>query len=74
MLKAMVEAAGSAPSLREVGLLAGCLVAFSGSSGMISLKCADVTFNAECMVVKMEPSKKDQYQDGAPWLLHAQGR
>ena len=31
MLKAMVDAAGSAPSLREVGLLAGCLVAFSGS-------------------------------------------
>ena len=30
MLKAMVEAAGSAPSLMEVRLLAVCLVAFVG--------------------------------------------
>ena len=72
MLKAMVEAAGSAPSLREVRLLAVCLVVFAGfmrRDELVKLKCADVTFNAKGMVVKIESSKTDQYQDGASLVI-----
>ncbi|KAL5496644.1 hypothetical protein EMCRGX_G012974 [Ephydatia muelleri] len=32
---------------------------------LVKLKCADVTFNPEGMVVKIESSKTDQYRDGA---------
>ena len=72
MLKAMVEAAESAPSPTEVRLLAVCLVVFAGfmwCDELVKLKCADVTFNAEGMVVKIESSKSDQYR-----LLHTLGR
>ena len=54
MLKAMVEAAGVAPSLTEVRLLAVCLVDFEGfmqCDELIRLKCEDITFNAESMVI-----------------------
>ena len=61
MLKAMVEAAGSDPSLTEVRLLAVCLVAFMRCDELVKLKCADVTFNAEGMVVRIESNKTDQY-------------
>ena len=77
MLKAMVEAAGSAPSLTEVGLLAVCLVAFAGfmrCDELVKLKCADVTFNPEGMVVKIESSKTDQYRDGASVVIARTGQ
>jgi integrase len=62
MLKAMVEAAGPDPSLTEVRLLTVCLVAFAGflrCNELIKLKCCDITFNAEGMVVNVESSKTD---------------
>ena len=49
VLRAMVEAAGPAPSLTEVRLLAVCLATFVGfmrCDGLIKLKCEDITFNA----------------------------
>ena len=60
MLKAMVEAAGSAPSLTEVRLLAVCLVAFAGfmrCDELIRLRCKDITFNAEGMIINIVSSK-----------------
>ena len=59
MLKAMVEAAGPAPSLTEVRLLAVCLVAFAGfmrCDELVKLKCEDITFNTESMVVRIVSS------------------
>ena len=56
MLKAMVEVAGAAPSLTEVRLLAVCLVAFAGfmrCDELIKLKCEDITFNTESMVIRI---------------------
>ena len=49
MLKVMVEAAGPAPPLTEVRLLAVCLATFVGfmrRDELIKLKCEDITFNA----------------------------
>ena len=77
MLKAMVEAAGPAPSLTEVRLLAVCLVAYAGfmrCEELVKLKGSDVTFNAEGMVVKIESSKTDQYRDGASLVIAHTGQ
>eukprot|EP00731_Ephydatia_muelleri_P008337 Em0004g675a len=72
MLKAMVEAAGPAPSLKEVRLLAVCLVSYAGfmrCDELLELRGSDVTFNAEGMVVKIESSKTDQYREGASLVI-----
>ena len=77
MLKTMVEAAGSAPSLTEVKLLAVCLVAFAGfmrCDELVKLKFADVTFNVDGMVIKIESSKTDQYRDGASVAIACTGQ
>ena len=77
MLKAMVEAAGPAPPLTEVRLLAVCLVAYAGfmrCDELVKLKGSDVTFNAEGMVVKIESSKTDQYREGvSSYCTHRAG-
>ena len=68
MLKAMVEAAGPDPPLSEVRLLAVCLVAFSGflhCNELVKLKCSDITFNTEGMLINVQSSKTDQYREGA---------
>ncbi|KAL5497424.1 hypothetical protein EMCRGX_G013893 [Ephydatia muelleri] len=67
MLLAMVEAAGPSPSLTEIRLLAICLVAFAGflrCEELLKLRCADVTFNTEGMVIHIASSKTDQYREG----------
>ena len=77
MLKAMVEAAGPAPSLAEVRLLVVCLVAYAGfmrCEELVKLKGSDVTFNAEGMVVKIESSKTDQYREGASLVIAHTGQ
>ena len=77
MLKAMVEAAGPAPSLTEVRLLAVCLVAYAGfmrCEELVKLRGSDVTFNAEGMVVKIESSKTDQYREGASLVIAHTGQ
>ena len=76
MLKAMVEAAGPAPSLTEVRLLAVCLVAFAGfmrCDELVKLKCEDITFNTESMVVRIVSSKTDQYREGSSLVIARTG-
>lgn len=61
--QAMVKAAGASPTLSEVRLLAICLVAFAGflrCDELVKLKCNDVVFNEQGMVVKISSSKTDQ--------------
>ena len=68
MLQAMVEAAGPSPSLSDVRLLAVCLVAFAGflrCDELIKLRCNDVSFNEQGMVITIVSSKTDQYREGA---------
>ena len=76
MLKAMVEAAGLDPSLAEIRLLAVCLLAFAGfmrCDELVKLKCDDITFNSESMVVRVQFSKTDQYLDGASLVIARTG-
>ena len=76
MLKAMVEAAGPDPSLTEIRLLAVCLLAFAGfmrCDELVKLKCDDITFNSESMVVRVQSSKTDQYRDGASLVIARTG-
>ena len=76
MLLAMVEAAGPSLSLTEVRLLAICLVAFAGflrCEELLRLRCADVTFNTEGMVIHIASSKTDQYREGASLVIARTG-
>ena len=76
MLKVMVEAAGPAPSLTEVRLLAVCLVAFAGfmrCDELIKLKCEDITFNTESMVIRIVSSETDQYREGSSLVIARTG-
>ena len=76
MLKAMVEAAGAAPSLTEVRLLAVCLVAFAGfmrCDELIRLRCEDIMFNAEGMTINIVSSKTDQYREGSSLVIARTG-
>ncbi|KAL5496829.1 hypothetical protein EMCRGX_G013192 [Ephydatia muelleri] len=57
ILKAMVEATGPEPPLSDVRLLAVWLVAFAGflhCNELIKLKCYDITFNAEGIVINVQ--------------------
>ncbi|KAL5496816.1 hypothetical protein EMCRGX_G013176 [Ephydatia muelleri] len=68
ILKAMVEATGPEPPLSDVRLLAVWLVAFAGflhCNELIKLKCYDITFNAEGIVINVQSSKTDQYRECA---------
>ena len=77
MLKAMVEATGPEPHLSKVRLLAICLEAFAGflhCNDLIKLKCSDITFNAEDMVINVQSSKTDQYRECASLVIATQGQ
>ena len=68
ILKAMVEATGPEPPLSDVRLLAVWLVVFAGflhCNELIKLKCYDITFNAEGIVINVQSSKTDQYRECA---------
>eukprot|EP00731_Ephydatia_muelleri_P005241 Em0002g1417a len=76
MLKAMVEAAGLAPSLTVVRLLAVYLVAFAGfrrCDELIRLRCEDITFSAEGMIIIIVSSKTDQYREGSSLVIARTG-
>ena len=67
-----MEAAGPDPSLAEIRLLAVCLLAFAvfmRCDELVKLKCDDITFNSESMVVRVQSSKTDQYLDGASLVI-----
>ena len=54
-------------------MLAVCLVAFAGflhCNELIKLKCSDITFNAEDMVINVQSSKMDQYRECASLYSH----
>ena len=56
----------------EVRLLAVCLVAFAGflrCDELIKLKCRDVTFNDQGMVINIVSSKTDQYREGSSLVI-----
>ncbi|KAL5496806.1 hypothetical protein EMCRGX_G013166 [Ephydatia muelleri] len=77
MLKAMVEATGPEPHLSKVRLLAVCLEAFAGflhCNELIKLKCSDITFNAEDMVINVQSSKTDQYRECASLVIAHTGQ
>ena len=76
MLQAMVEAAGPTPSLSDVRLLAVCFVAFAGflrCDELIKLRCKDVSFNEQGMVINIVSSKTDQYREGASMVIACTG-
>ena len=53
-------------------MLAVCLVAFAGflhCNELIKLKCSDITFNAEGMVINVQSSKTDQYRECASLVI-----
>ena len=71
-----MEAAGPDPSLMEIRLMAVCLLAFAGfmrCDELVKLKCDDITFNSESMVVRVQSSKTDQYRDGASLVIARTG-
>ena len=48
------------------------LVAFAGfrwCDELIRLKCEDITFNAESMVIRIVSSKTDQYREGSSLVI-----
>ncbi|KAL5496822.1 hypothetical protein EMCRGX_G013184 [Ephydatia muelleri] len=68
ILKAMVEATRPEPPLSDVRLLAVCFKAFAGflhCNELIKLKCSDITFNAEGIVINVLSSETDQYRECA---------
>lgn len=68
MLRQMVETTGSPRTLTGSRLLAICLLAFAGFlriSEVMGLKCCDVSFEKDHMVIRITSSKTDQYRDGA---------
>ena len=76
MLKTMVEAEGPNTSLLEVRLLAVCLVAFAGflsCDELTKLKCRDVTFNDQGMVINIVSRKTDQYREGSSLAIARTG-
>ena len=53
-------------------MLAVCLVAFAGflhCNELIKLKCSDITFNAEDMVINVQSSKTNQYRECASLVI-----
>ena len=77
MLQAMVASVGVDPSLSQVRLLAICLVAFAGflrCDELLKLRCSDVSFSAESMVLKINSSKTDQYRQGESLLIARTGQ
>ena len=67
MLKDLVDAAGSSPSLSEARTVAIALVAFSAFlrfDEVVGLRCCDVQFLPGYMVIRILSSKTDQLRQG----------
>ena len=67
MLSALVASLGEVPSLTEVRLVAACLLGFSAFlryDEIAKLRCCDVTFGPQNMVINILSSKTDQYRQG----------
>ncbi|XP_011406611.1 PREDICTED: uncharacterized protein LOC105314249 [Amphimedon queenslandica] len=74
MLKGLVDAAGSSPSLSEARTVAIALVAFSAFlkvDEVASLCCCDVQFYPGHMVIKILSSKTDQLHQGDEFVVRS---
>ena len=70
MLKRMAENAECPPTLAESRLLAMSFLAFAAflqCDELVRLRCCDVKFHEDRMVVSIESSKTDQFREGAEW-------
>lgn len=77
LLGEMVQQAGLTPSLTTVRTLAACLLAFGGflrSDELIKLRCCDVTFVAEGLILRICSSKTDQFREGDSVVIAKTGR
>ena len=71
-LDALVEKLGAIPSLADVRLATGVLLAFTAFlhyDELANLHCCDVTFAGDSMSVQITSSKTDQYREGATVLV-----
>ena len=77
MLQAIAEAAGPAPSLSDVRLLAVCYLGsicwFLRCDELIKLRFKDVSFKEQGMVINIVSSKTDQYREGASLVIARTG-
>ena len=67
ILRKMVETSGNPPSLSECMLLAICLLAFSAFlrfDELVKLRCCDIHFKKDFMLIHITSSKTDQYRQG----------
>ena len=68
MLQAIVESMSQSPSLSEMRLTSVALVAYAAFlryAELAKLRCCDVTFLPDCMMLHITCSKIDQFCEGA---------
>ena len=76
MLQEMAESMSSPPTLTEIRLLAMSLLAYSAflrCDELVKLKCCNIKFHKDHMVVSIESSKTDQLREGADILVARTG-
>ena len=76
MLQMMAESAGCTPTLAESRLLAMSFLAFAAflrCDELVRLKCCNIKFHADRIVVMIESSKTDQFREGAEVVVARTG-
>ena len=68
MLQDIVASLGPKPTLAEIRLAAAALLAFSAFlryDELARLRCCDIVFQVDCMLVHISSSKTDKFREGA---------
>ena len=76
MLRKMADDMGRPPTLTEIRLLAMCCLAFAAFlryDELAKLRCCDIKFEEDHMVVSILSSKTDQYREGADVVVARSG-
>ena len=76
MISALVKSFDKSSSLADVRLAAACLLVFSAClryDEISKLRCCDITFNPQRMVVRLASSKADQYRQGDSVIIARTG-
>ena len=76
MLRRMADDMGHPPTLTESRLMAMCCLAFAAFlryDELAKLRCSDVQFHEDHMVVSIASSKTDQYRQGASVVVARSG-
>lgn len=76
LLQKMAESMGVAPTLTDSRLLAMSLLTFAAflrCDELVKLKCSDVKFQGDHMVVSVQSSKTDQLREGAEIVIARTG-